>query len=331
MKFTQAIAIASAAGAIWFVGAPAQAQSGERERIECRSSNYTYRRCDVRADRQVTNVTLTQRLSTRACSEGSSWGWDERGVWVDNGCRAYFDVDTVTSYAAGPNGAYGGPNGGPGAGGYGEQTDIITCFAAGAGRTTCPAGRPISVAQLDLQRSTAPCIFNQSWGTESDGVWVSNGCGGDFRVSGSGNGVIYPNGGNGVYSDPNDDLYGGNGYPVPGPVSPGGGTAYDVSRELWAQRGFSDREVAVAACTRRIMQAAWSDADYAAMYDREPTVRATAGPATSFNPNAGGFGQRYWEVSGTIMVHNRGGFEPWTTTCQVEDGVVVGFTASRLQ
>ena len=38
-------------------------------------------------------VTLNKQLSGTPCEQGSSWGWDSRGVWVDKGCRAEFAVN----------------------------------------------------------------------------------------------------------------------------------------------------------------------------------------------------------------------------------------------
>lgn len=36
---------------------------------------------------------LRKQLSGSPCEEGRDWGWDARGVWVDNGCRAEFLVN----------------------------------------------------------------------------------------------------------------------------------------------------------------------------------------------------------------------------------------------
>ena len=35
-------------------------------------------------------VTMVKQVSGAACQEGYSWGADERGIWVDHGCRADF-------------------------------------------------------------------------------------------------------------------------------------------------------------------------------------------------------------------------------------------------
>jgi hypothetical protein len=37
-------------------------------------------------------VRLLRQRSDAACRQGSSWGYDRRGIWVDRGCRADFEV-----------------------------------------------------------------------------------------------------------------------------------------------------------------------------------------------------------------------------------------------
>ncbi len=37
-------------------------------------------------------VRLINQVSRAACTEGYSWGFDRRGVWVSQGCRADFEV-----------------------------------------------------------------------------------------------------------------------------------------------------------------------------------------------------------------------------------------------
>lgn len=37
-------------------------------------------------------VVLTSQLSKSACRQGQSWGYDDRGIWTSNGCRARFTV-----------------------------------------------------------------------------------------------------------------------------------------------------------------------------------------------------------------------------------------------
>jgi hypothetical protein len=37
-------------------------------------------------------VRLYKQLSDARCQEGSTWGYDDRGIWVDRGCRADFQT-----------------------------------------------------------------------------------------------------------------------------------------------------------------------------------------------------------------------------------------------
>ena len=37
-------------------------------------------------------VRLLDRLSDSPCTQGRSWGYNRHEIWVDNGCRAVFEV-----------------------------------------------------------------------------------------------------------------------------------------------------------------------------------------------------------------------------------------------
>jgi hypothetical protein len=70
-----------------FQSAPAIADS----RIVCESRNYQYSYC--RADVRGARVSMVRELSRgRLCKEGYGWGTDRRGIWVDRGCRAEFEI-----------------------------------------------------------------------------------------------------------------------------------------------------------------------------------------------------------------------------------------------
>ena len=62
---------------------------GGSQLVRSESADGRGRRCDVRVSR---GVRLVRQLSRSACTEGHSWGWDRRGIWVDRGCRAEFSV-----------------------------------------------------------------------------------------------------------------------------------------------------------------------------------------------------------------------------------------------
>jgi hypothetical protein len=58
--------------------------------ILCESNDYRLNRCDVYGD--VISARLQSQVSRDACVQGRSWGQDNGGLWVDQGCRAYFEV-----------------------------------------------------------------------------------------------------------------------------------------------------------------------------------------------------------------------------------------------
>jgi hypothetical protein len=57
--------------------------------ITCSSDNGQPTRCA--ADTQG-GIRLRRQLGSAPCEEGSTWGYDARGIWVDRGCRAEFDL-----------------------------------------------------------------------------------------------------------------------------------------------------------------------------------------------------------------------------------------------
>lgn len=57
-------------------------------RCESRDHHYRYCRADVSG-----RVTVDRELSDSGCQYGRSWGYDDRGIWVDRGCRADFRVE----------------------------------------------------------------------------------------------------------------------------------------------------------------------------------------------------------------------------------------------
>jgi len=72
---------------------------GKSQRISCASFDGRKNYCDV--DTQGANVQLTRQISTAPCMEGSTWGHDRRGVWVDRGCNGEFQVQAGSEPGAG--------------------------------------------------------------------------------------------------------------------------------------------------------------------------------------------------------------------------------------
>jgi hypothetical protein len=78
--------------AVWIAWLPQTAQAQydrERRTVECSSINGQRAFCDAFTGG---GVHLNRQLSQARCEEGSSWGYTDRGIWVDRGCRAEFSV-----------------------------------------------------------------------------------------------------------------------------------------------------------------------------------------------------------------------------------------------
>lgn len=121
-------------------------------------------------------VRLSRQISGSACIQGQTWGWDNRGLWVDRGCRAEFIV------GGGGGGGHWGPGGG--------QGQTVTCSSNDGRRNWCDSfgARPESI-DLSRQISGSACVRGQTWGVDQRGLWVDRGCRAEFTIGGrQGNG-----------------------------------------------------------------------------------------------------------------------------------------------
>ncbi len=59
------------------------------ERITCESLRDRHQYCRIDTHNRVR---LVEEYSRNRCREGRTWGYDRRGVWVDEGCRGEFRV-----------------------------------------------------------------------------------------------------------------------------------------------------------------------------------------------------------------------------------------------
>ena len=136
----------------------------QRQIISCSSDDMkrTYCQADVRG-----GVQLIKQRSDAACVLDRTWGYNERGIWVDRGCRADFQV------------------GGSDSGGGGDNASNIYCASDDGRRNVCPADTRGGV-QMVRKRSGAACDYGKSWGYNDEGVWVDRGCRADFQIAGAG-------------------------------------------------------------------------------------------------------------------------------------------------
>ena len=63
---------------------------GNSEYVKCSSRDFNKRYCSVNG--KIKSIYLSDRRSKAKCREGRDWGYDRKGIWVMNGCRAVFQV-----------------------------------------------------------------------------------------------------------------------------------------------------------------------------------------------------------------------------------------------
>jgi DUF3011 family protein len=139
--------------------------------VRCESDNYGFRQCPVPTNGQVR---LVRQLSDTPCRRGQNWGYNQRGIWVDNGCAGEFRV------------------GGRYAGGYGDRWDdrrgqrgrgdrTVRCESDDFKLKRCSAPQASDV-RIARQLSDTPCRRGQNWGYDRRGIWVDDGCAAEFYV-----------------------------------------------------------------------------------------------------------------------------------------------------
>ena len=124
--------------------------------IVCESNRGNRAHCDV--DTRY-GVNFIRQLSKSNCNQ--NWGYDQRGIWVDNGCRAEFSIN----YGWDQSGAEG---------------NIMMCESHRYKRNYCRVyldGREVFLLR---QLSKSSCQNN--WGYDRNGVWVINGCRAEFVI-----------------------------------------------------------------------------------------------------------------------------------------------------
>jgi hypothetical protein len=145
-----------------------------QQTITCESNDGGRKHCGPPNPGQVS---LQRQISGSECIQDRTWGVDDRGLWVDRGCRADFLIGGGGYYDNGPGGGQGGP-GGPGA--------TIKCESNDGNRHYCGQVDPRSQVTIQEQISGSPCEQGRSWGVDNRGLWVDRGCRAIFATGGGG-------------------------------------------------------------------------------------------------------------------------------------------------
>ena len=107
------------------------------------------------------DIFVRRQISGSPCIQGRTWGTDNRGIWVDRGCRAEFALERNRRGGRGPG-----------------QT--ITCSSNNNRRNWCEL--PRRNVTLNRQISGSPCVRGRTWGFDQQGIWVDRGCRAEFLV-----------------------------------------------------------------------------------------------------------------------------------------------------
>lgn len=142
---------------------------GQRGVVRCESRDNRRHYC---AADTSGGMQLARQLSSERCVQGSTWGYDSRGVWVVSGCRGEF-APAAGQRQARPGGQR--PN---------QRRDsgqIVRCESRDNRQRRCNAKVDRDV-QMVRQLSRTRCVQRQNWGWDRRGVWVRGGCAAEFRV-----------------------------------------------------------------------------------------------------------------------------------------------------
>lgn len=176
-----------AGGSIWVSGgcraeftvtvAAVQPPVTPATRITCESKRGDRQKCPIPAGSSIRMVRL---LSTNPCRLNETYGQASDYLWVDEGCRAEFEV-TRPGYGSGNDGGV---------------VTRITCESSNNAQRSCPFPKG-STARFVSQLSNQPCVLNRSYGLSTAFVWVSRGCRAVFEIRRQFSGG---NGGGGSYT-----------------------------------------------------------------------------------------------------------------------------------
>ena len=142
-------------------------RGGESQLVNCSSEDGHRHVCPLS---MRGNVRLAKQRSGSPCDQGRTWGYNDREIWVDRGCRADFTVEARDDHDW---------HGGHGNGGDADQ--FINCSSEDGHRHYCAADTRGRV-QMVKQRSGSECRQGYSWGFDRGGIWVDHGCRADFQV-----------------------------------------------------------------------------------------------------------------------------------------------------
>lgn len=154
------------------VGAMAQ-RSDRRINVESRDGRRASVSINIPASAKVR---LVRQLSDKPCRENRTWGYNRRGIWVDDGCRGTFEIDYRNGNGNGGWGDWDDRND------RDDRTQRVEIGSANNRRKTYRSSN-IRDVRLVRQLSDKPCREGRTWGHDRNSIWVDEGCRGIFEIS----------------------------------------------------------------------------------------------------------------------------------------------------
>ena len=157
------------------------ASASRAQTVSCVSADYSRDRHYCQADTRFGARLVTQTSSVE-CVEGKTWGWDEQGIWVDQGCAGQFALGKTDSATASIPGHPPIASTDPPA----KKQQLVNCSSSDGRRNVCDADLKGATVRLVREVGGAQCQENMTWGYDDKGIWVDHGCRGEFVVLGQG-------------------------------------------------------------------------------------------------------------------------------------------------
>ena len=193
-RFNRYLTITTIATGIMLGTTPMSVRASESS-VTCSSHDYRYNYCRIETHG---GVRLDRQLSNSTCDYKKDWGYDNDGVWVDNGCKATFLVGSKYKKGGGGDTALivGGAvaavaiaallAGGSDSSDSNKQgeTKEITCGSSDGEYNRCDVDTGNGVL-LRRQLSEAGCWQGDTWGYDDNAIWVDKGCRAVFIVNSS--------------------------------------------------------------------------------------------------------------------------------------------------
>ncbi len=162
-----------------------EGSSSKSYSITCESDDYGRKDCPTNTGGK--NVRLKKQLSKTKCVKGNSWGYNSNGIWVDDGCRATFVIDSFREVPNNRSSRIRSDGGSERINQSRQQrisTGKVTCASSDFGYNYCRIRTNNNVRMIN-QVSESDCIEDKTWGYDKGGIWVDKGCRAEFSLGAS--------------------------------------------------------------------------------------------------------------------------------------------------